>query len=96
MTPENFRRKLKKPGTKTLQKYQEDNSRKTSRESTMTDVINWMLVSSDSLLSSLRLHPRNTAIYCHVKRFNFYSLSMQIKKQLNLLMNPTQASYMSN
>ena len=39
---------------KDIKRYREHFSRKCSRESTMTDLFHWLLVSSDPLMSSLR------------------------------------------
>ena len=42
---------------KDIKRYRENYSRKTSRQNTMMDVINWLLVSSDPLISNLRITP---------------------------------------
>ena len=42
---------------KDIKKYRENYSRKNSRKNTMMDVMYWLLVSSDPLISSLRLTP---------------------------------------
>lgn len=45
---------------KDFKTYREGFSRKCTREETMKDVLNWLLVSSDPLISSLRQLPRKT------------------------------------
>lgn len=42
---------------KDIKRYRENFSRKSSRINTMTDIFHWLLVSSDPLISSLRLDP---------------------------------------
>lgn len=66
-------------GNKDIKNYRENFSRKTSRENTMTDVFNRLLVMSDTFISSMGRNFQHKNV-CVRKRCNYCSLrTVQLK-----------------